>query len=75
MKEPGKRMSLVTSSPTTGIGPSDVLDQRASKVAICSKISVDATKKLPGERFDRDWPLLIRMNETVTAKVEKHFIL
>ena len=34
---------------------------------------VDATKKLPGERFKRPWPPLIRMDAAVKAKMEKLF--
>lgn len=33
----------------------------------------DATKKLPGEGFKRPWPPLIKMDESVNAKVEKLF--
>jgi 4-hydroxy-3-polyprenylbenzoate decarboxylase len=31
----------------------------------------DATRKLPGEGFQRPWPPLIRMDEAVKAKVEQ----
>ena len=34
---------------------------------------IDATKKLPGEGFKRTWPPLIKMDESVKAKVEKLF--
>jgi 4-hydroxy-3-polyprenylbenzoate decarboxylase len=34
---------------------------------------IDATKKLPGEGFKRAWPPLIRMDESVKARVEKLF--
>ena len=30
----------------------------------------DAMKKIPGEGFKRAWPLLIKMDESVKAKVE-----
>ena len=36
-----------------------------------SKLGIDATKKLPGEGFKRLWPPLIKMDESVKAKVEK----
>ena len=33
----------------------------------------DATKKSPGEGFKRAWPPLIKMDETVKARMEKLF--
>ena len=68
-------MSLVTSSPTRWKGPSDVLDHATSEIAIGSKRGIDATKKIAGEGFKRDWPPLIKMDESVKAKVEKLFNL
>jgi len=38
-----------------------------------SKLGIDATKKFSGEGFKRPWPPLIKMNESVKAKVEKFF--
>ena len=54
-------------------GPSDVLDHATSEIAIGSKLGFDATKKLPGEGFKRAWPPLIKMDESVKAKVGKIF--
>jgi 4-hydroxy-3-polyprenylbenzoate decarboxylase len=54
-------------------GPADVLDHATSEMAIGSKLGIDATKKLPGEGFKRAWPPLIKMDESVKAKVEKLF--
>ncbi len=54
-------------------GPSDVLDHATTEMAIGSKLGIDATKKLPGEGFKRVWPPLIKMDESVKAKVEKLF--
>ena len=34
---------------------------------------IDATKKLPGEGFNRPWPPLIKMDDAVKAKVGKLF--
>ncbi len=34
---------------------------------------IETTKKIPGEGFKRAWPPLIKMNESVKAKVEKLF--
>jgi 4-hydroxy-3-polyprenylbenzoate decarboxylase len=50
-------------------GPSDVLDHATSEVAMGSKLGIDATKKLAGEGFKREWPPLIKMDEAVEAKV------
>jgi 4-hydroxy-3-polyprenylbenzoate decarboxylase len=54
-------------------GPSDVLDHATSEIAIGSKMGFDATKKIPGEGFKRAWPPLIKMDDSVKAKVEKMF--
>ena len=40
------------------------------KTASGSKMGFDATKKIPGEGFKRAWPPLIKMDESVKAKVE-----
>ena len=53
-------------------GPSDVLDHATSEIAIGNKPGIDATKKIAGEGFKREWPL-IKMDEAVKAKVEKLF--
>ena len=50
-----------------------MLDHATSEIAIGSKLGTDATKKLPGEGFKRPWPPLIKMDETVKAKVETLF--
>jgi len=52
-------------------GPSDMLDHATSKIAIGSKLGIDATKKLPGEGFERPWPPLIKMDAAVKLKVEQ----
>jgi len=51
-------------------GPADVLDHATTDMAIGSKLGIDATKKLPGEGHKRGWPPLIKMDESVKAKVE-----
>ncbi len=53
--------------------PADVLDHATSEIARGSKLGIDATKKLPGESFKRPWPLLIKMDAAVKAKVESNF--
>jgi 4-hydroxy-3-polyprenylbenzoate decarboxylase len=54
-------------------GPADVLDHATSELAIGSKLGFDATKKLPGEGFKRDWPPLIKIDEATREKVDKLF--
>ncbi len=51
-------------------GPADVLDHATSELAIGSKLGFDATKKIPGEGFKREWPPLIKMDEAVKKKIE-----
>jgi 4-hydroxy-3-polyprenylbenzoate decarboxylase len=47
-----------------------VLDHATSEFAAGSKLGIDATAKLPGEGFKREWPSLIRMDEGVKQKVD-----
>jgi 4-hydroxy-3-polyprenylbenzoate decarboxylase len=54
-------------------GPSDVLDRAASEITSCSKLGIDATKKLPGEGFKRPWPPLIKMDQAVKQKLDQLF--
>ncbi|HEY1789806.1 MAG TPA: menaquinone biosynthesis decarboxylase, partial [Verrucomicrobiae bacterium] len=51
-------------------GPADVLDHATSEVAIGTKLGIDATKKLAGEGFKRNWPPLIEMDEAVKHKID-----
>ncbi len=51
-------------------GPADVLDHATSEIAVGSKLGVDATKKLPGEAFHRQWPPLITMDQSVRKRVD-----
>ena len=64
-----ERVSRLTSAATIV----DVLDHATSEIAIGSKLGIDATKKMPGEGFERPWPPLIKMDESVKAKVERLF--
>ena len=54
-------------------GPADVLDHATSEIAIGSKLGLDATKKLPGEGFQRAWPPLIKMDADVRKKMDALF--
>ncbi len=40
----------------------DVLDHATSEIASGSKLGIDATKKLTGEGFKREWSPLIKMD-------------
>ena len=54
-------------------GPSDVLDHATSKIAIGTKLGIDATRKLAGEGFKRTWPPLIEVDENIREKVNALF--
>ncbi len=54
-------------------GPADVLDHATSELAVGSKLGFDATRKLAGEGFKRDWPPLIEMDKATRARVNKLF--
>ncbi len=60
-----KRDSIVTR------GPADVLDHATDAVGVGSKMGFDATRKLSGEGFTREWPPLIRMDADVTQKIDQ----
>jgi 4-hydroxy-3-polyprenylbenzoate decarboxylase len=50
-----------------------VLDHATSELAIGTKMGIDATKKLAGEGFKREWPPLIEMDEAVRKKIAMLF--
>jgi 4-hydroxy-3-polyprenylbenzoate decarboxylase len=52
-------------------GPADVLDHATTDFAIGSKLGIDATKKLPGEGFKREWPPLIKMDPAIKSKIDQ----
>jgi len=54
-------------------GPADALDHATSQFAIGSKMGLDATRKLPGEGFHREWPPLIQMSNEVRQKMDQLF--
>jgi len=58
-----QRDSLITR------GPADVLDHATSVIGAGSKMGIDATRKLKGEGFHRDWPPIIRMDPDVLARL------
>jgi len=52
-------------------GPVDILDHAARLPGFGSKMGIDATKKLPGEGFDREWPDEITMSPEVIARIDE----
>ena len=50
-----------------------MLDHATSEIASGSKLGIDATKKLPGEGFRREWPPLIKMDAAVRKKIDSLF--
>ncbi len=54
-------------------GPADALDHATSQFAVGSKMGFDATRKLPGEGFQREWPPLIKMDDAVRKKIDSLF--
>jgi 4-hydroxy-3-polyprenylbenzoate decarboxylase len=54
-------------------GPADVLDHATPEIGIGSKIGIDATRKLKGEGYHREWPPLIKMDPAVKKKVDQFF--
>ena len=51
-------------------GPADVLDHATDVVGAGSKLGFDATRKLPGEGFNRPWPPLIQMDPEVKERCD-----
>lgn len=51
------------------LGPVDILDHASRLPGFGGKMGIDATKKLAGEGFDREWPDEIRMSPEIVAKV------
>ena len=52
-------------------GPADVLDHATPEIGIGSKLGIDATRKLKGEGFNREWPPLIKMDAAIKNKVDQ----
>ncbi len=50
--------------------PSDSLDHAPSEQNIGSHMGIDATRKLPGENYHRQWPELLKMDERVQRMVD-----
>ena len=52
------------------LGPVDTLDHAARRQDFGSKMGVDATRKLPGEGYDRKWPAEARMSAGVKQRID-----
>ena len=52
-------------------GPVDILDHASRLPGLGSKMGIDATRKLPGEGFDREWPDEIGMDPEVVKKIDR----
>jgi 4-hydroxy-3-polyprenylbenzoate decarboxylase len=52
-------------------GPIDVLDHASRQMGFGSKMGIDATQKLPEEGFNRPWPPVIEMDESVKKRVDQ----
>jgi 4-hydroxy-3-polyprenylbenzoate decarboxylase len=50
--------------------PSDSLDHAPTEQNIGSHMGFDATRKLPGENYHRQWPELLKMTESVQSLVD-----
>ena len=50
--------------------PSDSLDHAPSEQNIGSHMGFDATRKLPGENYHRQWPEMLKMTDEVKAIVD-----
>ena len=50
--------------------PSDSLDHAPSEQNIGSHMGFDATRKLPGENYHRQWPELLKMPDEIKAIVD-----
>lgn len=52
-------------------GPADVLDHATPSPGLGSKLGIDATHKLPGEKDCRPWPPLVAMDDAVKNRVDE----
>lgn len=53
------------------VGPVDILDHASRAPGLGSKMGIDATRKLRGEGFDREWPDEIKMSDHVKRKIDE----
>lgn len=53
------------------MGPVDILDHASRMPGYGSKMGLDATRKMPGEGHDREWPEEMRMSPEVKARIDE----
>ncbi len=51
--------------------PCDALDHAQTIATMGTHMGLDATRKLPGEGYNREWPELLKMDAAVNAKVDE----
>ena len=56
-------------------GPVDALDHASYNFAFGGKIGIDATRKLPAEGYNRNWPDLVRMSDEIKDRVTRRWEL
>jgi 4-hydroxy-3-polyprenylbenzoate decarboxylase len=54
-------------------GPLDILDHSCPQVGFGGKMGIDATRKGPGEGFNRPWPDEIKMDPSVQRRVDERW--
>jgi 4-hydroxy-3-polyprenylbenzoate decarboxylase len=47
----------------------DALEHASERFAYGGKVGIDATRKWPGEGFEREWPEVLAMDPEVKAKM------
>ncbi|XHR29537.1 MAG: UbiD family decarboxylase [Chthoniobacteraceae bacterium] len=52
-------------------GPADALDHATNVAGVGGKLGFDATRKLPGEGFPRQWPPLVKMDDATQRRVDE----
>ncbi|NQU47544.1 MAG: UbiD family decarboxylase [Planctomycetes bacterium] len=55
------------------LGPIEVLDHASRAACYGSKVGIDATRKLPEEGFQRDWPDVIVMSDEMKNQVHERW--
>jgi 4-hydroxy-3-polyprenylbenzoate decarboxylase len=54
-------------------GPLDILDHSSPQIGFGGKMGIDATRKGPGEGFNRSWPDEIKMSPEIQSLVAKRW--
>jgi 4-hydroxy-3-polyprenylbenzoate decarboxylase len=54
-------------------GPLDILDHASSECGVGSKMGIDATKKMPLEGHQRDWPEKLKLPEELRNEIDRRW--